>query len=325
MSVAYKEVAGQREWTQVLEHFGDFELLSLLAKGGMAELFMARHVPSNKLVVLKRLLPELKDRADVIEMFLTEADVGRLLVHDNIVRVLDAGEVNGRYYIVMEYVDGTDIEHVLAHAWRAGKPLPVDLIFRAGVDALRGLHAAHTLKSPQGTSFGLVHRDVSPDNFFITRTGVTKVADFGIAKLSHIEGVTTTGLLKGKLTYMSPEQTQGKALDGRADMFALALILYEMLTAERPFSQQEGESEIDTLMRVRKGKVPNVLSKEPKLDKGCAKAVDKALRRWRFFRFKDCEEFAEALEYAAACADLLATREELGVFVSAFLAETQVR
>ncbi len=115
VSVAYK-VAGQREWTQVLEHFGDFELLSLLAKGGMAELFMARHVPSNNLVVLKRLLPELKDRADVIEMFLTEADVGRLLVHDNIVRVLDAGEVNGRYYIIMEYVDGTDIEHVLAHA-----------------------------------------------------------------------------------------------------------------------------------------------------------------------------------------------------------------
>ena len=306
----------------MVEQFGDFELLSLLAKGGMAELFMARHVSSNNLVVVKRLLPELQDRPDVIEMFLTEADVGRMLTHDNVVRVLDAGEVNGRYYIVMEYVDGTDVENVLARAWRTGTPLPVDIIFRIGVDALRGLHAAHTLRSPQGTEFGLVHRDVSPDNLFITRGGLTKVADFGIAKLAHIEGVTTTGLLKGKLTYMSPEQTNGKALDGRADMFAMALILFEMLTSERPFSQQAGESEIDTLMRVRKGKVPNIGTLEPKLDKKCAKTIDKALRRWRPFRFKTCEEFAAELEFHAACADLLATRDELAGFVARFQAET---
>lgn len=297
------------------EPFGDFDLLSLLAKGGMAELFMARHRPTQQLVVVKRLLPELEGRPEVIDLFLTEADIGRLLKHENVVQVLDAGEVQGRYYLVMEYVDGLDVEAILADAFQRSSPVPVPLVMRIGVDALRGLDSAHKLKSPQGTAFGLVHRDVSPDNIFVTRHGVPKVADFGIAKLASLEGVTTTGLLKGKLTYMSPEQVKGVPLDGRADMFALGLILYEMLSGDRPFSQRPGESEIDALLRVKKGKVQRLGKLEPELPSRVTRVVDRALRGWRWRRFKDCGEFADALEEAASGARLLAAREELADYV----------
>lgn len=297
------------------EPFGDFELLSLLAKGGMAELFLARHRPSGQLVVVKRLLPELEGRPDIIDLFLTEADIGRLLKHENVVQVLDAGENAGRYYLVMEYVDGLDLEALLSDAWKRSSPIPPSLVCRIGIDALRGLDSAHKLKSPQGTEFGLVHRDVSPDNIFVTRGGVPKVADFGIAKLASIEGVTTTGLLKGKLTYMSPEQVKGVQLDGRADLFALGLILYEMLSGNRPFSQQAGESEIDALMRVKAGKVRPLGKLEPELPKALSKTIDKALSGWRWWRHKDCGVFADRLEEAAGRHGLLGTREELAAYV----------
>ena len=295
--------------------FGDFDLVSPLAKGGMAELFMARHRPTNQLVVIKRLLPEFLDREDVIELFLTEADIGRMMQHENVVRIFDAGEVDGVYYIVMEYIDGPDVERVLSHALSNHKMVPPDLVLRIGVDALRGLHSAHHLKSPQGTFFGVVHRDVSPDNLFITRAGVTKVADFGIAKLANMEGVTSTGLLKGKMTYMAPEQVRSTQLDGRADEYTLALILFEMLSGKRPFQQQPGESEVETLMRVRKGKVPSLMDFDPTVAPSICKVIDKALRRWRFFRYKTCGAFADALEFEAAKLDILATREELAAYV----------
>ena len=173
------------------ERFGDYELVRPLARGGMAELFFARHVDKDLDVVVKRLLPEMEQRQDVVDLFLTEADIGQLLRHDNVVRVVDAGEVvnssGGHYFLVMEFVDGLDADHLLSDAWKEKAPIPPPVALRIAVDALRGLHFAHELRSPQGTRFGLVHRDVSPDNLFVTSSGATKVADFGIAKLA-LEG-----------------------------------------------------------------------------------------------------------------------------------------
>ena len=300
-----------------MERFGDFDLISLLARGGMAELFHAVHRPSGQHVVVKRLLPELEGRADIVDLFLNEADIGRLLRHENVVQVLDAGELDGRYWLAMEYVDGLDVARLLGEAFHRGEPVPPRLILRIGVDALRGLHAAHVLTSPQGTAFGLVHRDVSPDNLFVTRGGVTKVADFGIAKLGGLEGVTSTGLLKGKLSYMSPEQVHGKKLDGRADMFSLALVLYEMLSGHRPFAPLEGESEVDILMRIRRGKVKALGKLEPELPRVVGKVIDRALRASRRRRFASCGAFAEALEQAAAEAGLLGSRDEAAAYVAA--------
>lgn len=297
------------------EVFGEYELVAPLAKGGMAELFRAKHRENGTVVVVKRLLPEMEARPDIVDLFLTEADVGQLLRNEHVVAVLDAGEVDGRYYIAMEYVDGVDAERMLADAWKRQEPMPRRVALRICVDALRGLHAAHELTSPQGTRFGLVHRDVSPDNIFVTKDGIAKVADFGIAKLASLEGATQAGLIKGKLTYMSPEQVKGVPLDGRADAFSLALVLYEMLSSARPFAPLEGESEIDTLLRVRAGSVKSIAKLEKDLPKPIARTVDKALRATRFFRFRTCGAFADALEKASSDAGLLGTRDDVARFV----------
>lgn len=294
-----------------MEAFGDYELVAPLAKGGMAELFRARHKESGTIVVVKRLLPEMETRPDIVDLFLTEADVGQLLRHENVVQVMDAGEVDGRYFIAMEYVDGVDAERMLADAWKRQEPMPRGVSLRIAVDALRGLHAAHELRSPQGTRFGLVHRDVSPDNIFVTKDGMAKMADFGIAKLASLEGATQVGLIKGKLTYMSPEQVKGVPLDGRADGFSLALVIYEMLSSARPFAPLDGESEIDTLLRVRDGGVKSLGRLEKDLAKPIARTIDKALRTTRFFRFRSCGAFADALEKAATNAGLLGSREDV--------------
>lgn len=286
----------------------------------MAELFVARHVGSGARVVVKRLLPEMEGRQEVVDLFLTEADVGQLLRHDNVVTVIDAGEIGGHYFLVMEFVDGLDADHLIADAWYLKRPIPARIALRIAVDGLRGLHFAHELHSPQGTRFGLVHRDVSPDNLFVTRDGITKVADFGIAKLSRLEGVTQTGFLKGKLTYMAPEQVMGGELDGRADGYALALVLYEMLSSVRPKGPRPGESEIEYLMRVRRGDFRRLGSLEPDLPRPVTSAVDRMLRTWRFLRFRSCGAFADALQRAAMAADLLASRAEVADHVATAVA-----
>jgi serine/threonine-protein kinase len=300
----------------VAEVFGSYELTAPLAKGGMAELFRARHLETGELVVVKRLLPEMEKRPDIVDLFLTEADVGQLLHHENVVAVTDAGEVDGRYFIAMELIDGLDADRLLADAWRRQEPIPRRVALRIAVDALRGLHSAHELKSPQGTRFGLVHRDVSPDNLFVTREGITKVADFGIAKLASLEGATQAGLIKGKLTYMSPEQVRGVTLDGRADAFSLALVLYEMLTSARPFAPLEGETEVETLLRVRDGSVKGIGRLEPDLPRRIARVVDKALRGTRWLRWKSCGAFADALEKAAVEAELFGSHDDVARHVA---------
>ena len=307
------------------ERFGDYELLRPLARGGMAELFVARHTASGADVVVKRLLPDMEARQDVVDLFLTEADIGQLLRHDNVVRVLDAGEVDGHYFLVMEHVDGLDADHVLADAWREKVPVPPAVALRVAVDALRGLHFAHELTSPQGTRFGLVHRDVSPDNLFLTSSGLTKVADFGIAKLASLEGATQVGLLKGKLTYMSPEQVQGKPLDGRADGYALSLVIYEMLSSVRPYAAREGETEVEHLLRVRSGAMRSLSSLEPDLPRSVTRAVGKMLRAWRFWRFPSCGAYADALEKAADDSGLLGSHDDVAGHVAAVRARVAAR
>jgi serine/threonine-protein kinase len=291
----------------------------------MAELMFALHVARGVVVVVKRLLREMERGHDGVDLFRTEAVIGQLLRHDNVVRVVDAGEVvdsaGGHYFLVMEFVDGLDADHLLADAWREKVPIPAGVSLRIAVDALRGLHFAHELKSPQGTRFGLVHRDVSPDNLFVTSTGHTKVADFGIAKLATLEGATQAGLLKGKLTYMSPEQVQGKPLDGRADGYALALVVYEMLSSVRPYAAREGESEVEHLLRVRRGAIRSLASLEPELPRSVTRPIDKMLRAWRFWRFPSCGAFADALERAAADAGALASHD----VVAGHVAEVRAR
>jgi serine/threonine-protein kinase len=285
----------------------------------MAEIHLVRHMELGQEMVLKRLLPETMNRPDLVELFLTEADVGSLLQHENVVQILDAGEADGEYFIAMEFVDGPDLHTVLALAAETLGPMPAAVAMRITLDALRGLHAAHVLVSPAGNPFGLVHRDISPDNLFLNREGVTKVADFGIAKLSNLEGLTATGMVKGKLAYMSPEQMRGDTLDGRSDAFSLALVTFEMLTGLRPQQPRAEENDMEAFMRIMRMRIPRVRRLEPEIPRKLAAVIDKALRKRLFWRHKTCAAFADSLEKAAGEAGHLATHNDVATYLAPLL------
>src|SRR5919201_953905 len=229
---------------------GKYKLVRLIASGGMAEVYLARQAGAagfEKLVCLKRILPHLARDRQFVEMFLNEARLAARLDHPNIVSIFDLGEANGNYFIAMEFIDGPSLRAVAKRAHERGERLPIAEVVKIVSMAAGGLHYAHDLAGPDGKPLGLVHRDISPDNILVHRNGVAKVVDFGIAKAVNSSGMTRTGTLKGKVAYMPPEQLRAEALDRRADVFALGVVLYEMLGGKRPW---EGDSEVSLIGRI---------------------------------------------------------------------------
>ncbi len=233
------------------QRIGRYALLRRLGRGGMAEVFLARQEgPSDfaKTVVVKRMLPHLSENKRFVDMFLREARVAARLNHPNVVQIFELGQDQDTFFLAMEFIDGITLHKLAKRAWRQHRALPTEVIVRAMADVALGLHHAHTLLDDEGQPAGLVHRDVSPDNLMMTRDGVTKVLDFGIAKSTAQRGpVTKTGELKGKIPYMSPEQIQGHTLDGRSDLFSLGVTFYWLLAGKRPF---DGATEVLTLKHV---------------------------------------------------------------------------
>lgn len=220
---------------------GRYEVVGQLATGGMAEILLARLVgPSGfeRLVVLKRMLPHLGKVAAAREMFLDEARILAGIRHTNVVQVEELSADNGEPFLAMEYLDGENAAGLMRRIVAQRRRLPADLAAHIIAEACAGLHAAHELRAPDGTSRGLVHRDVSPQNLFITYDGAVKVLDFGIAKANDRVTRTETGQLKGKFQYMSPEQTKGEALDRRSDIFSLGVVLYELATGRSLFHRR---------------------------------------------------------------------------------------
>ncbi|MEO0812188.1 MAG: serine/threonine-protein kinase, partial [Myxococcota bacterium] len=202
----------QGQMPKPIEQFGDYKLLRKIGQGGMAEVFLAtsdRH-PGAPPVVIKRLHQELEKNRDAVDLFLTEADVTLLLDHPNVIRVYDSGEVGNRYYMAMEYVHGKDLEQIWARFQQKGTVMPPDIAVHICIEMLKGLQYAHEAKAPSGRKLGIVHRDVTPSNIYISSTGALKLGDFGVAKLIGMEGWTMAGSLKGKLGYLSPEQVAGE-------------------------------------------------------------------------------------------------------------------
>lgn len=212
-----------------------YSRLLVLAKGGMGEVEIALRQEGDfrRLYAIKRLLPHLRDDEEVREMFLAEARIAGLIRHSNVVSVLDVGDDERGPFLVMDYIEGVPVSVAIRKHRQIEEPLPLQLVLRIIAEAARGLHAAHELYEPDGTPRPIVHRDVSPQNILLGFDGVTRVTDFGVAKaLGHL-AQTDDGVLKGKVGYMSPEQLQYKPLDGRSDLFSLAVVLYELLTCER--------------------------------------------------------------------------------------------
>jgi serine/threonine-protein kinase len=249
-------VADPTEKTEVISgdpraapRIGRYRLERRLGAGGMAEVFLARsesdagpHGKFEKLVVIKRIRPQLVAQERFVEMFLREGRLLASLDHPNIVRIIELDEDRGEYFLALEYLEGLSLREVAERHWTAGKPLPIEAIINIVADAALGLEYAHTWNNAK-----IIHRDVSPDNLFVTTSGTTKVIDFGIAKRQGGEQLTHHGELKGKVPFMAPEQLQGAALDSRADLFALGVVLYWLFTGRRPF---DGASDVHTMKAI---------------------------------------------------------------------------
>ena len=221
------------------ERVGRYAVLRKLATGGMAEVFLARAEGPDgfaKQVVLKRILPELARAPGFGEMFLREAQLAATFDHPNLAHVYDFGHAEGVPYLTMEYVDGPTLRQVRKRAQAQGWLLPIEVVATLVARACEGLHYLHELKRQEsGDPMGLVHRDISPDNLMVSRSGIVKVLDFGITKDPKAESTTRSGTVRGKLPYMAPEQLGDDPLDRRVDVWALGIVLYELLALRRPY------------------------------------------------------------------------------------------
>jgi serine/threonine-protein kinase len=275
---------------------GKYKLVRLIAAGGMAEVYLARQAGAagfQKLVCLKRILPHLARDKQFVEMFLNEARLAARLDHPNIVSIHDLGEANGNYFIAMEFIDGPSLRAVARRAHERGERLPIAEIVKIVCMAASGLHYAHELAGDDGKPLGLVHRDISPDNILVHRNGAAKVVDFGIAKAANSGGLTRTGTLKGKVAYMPPEQLRGDPLDRRVDVFALGVVLYELLAGQRPW---EGDSEVSLIGRIISEEPRPFASARPDAPGGLTAVIDRALAKDRDARYPSCHDLQADLE-----------------------------
>ena len=235
--------------------YGRYELLERIGEGGMAEVFRAR-LPGvagfEKILVIKRILPHLSKNNRFVQMFVNEAQLAAKIQHQNVVQVYELGQLDsGELYIAMEYVPGVDLRGILRNAAQRVLRIPSWFSVHAVAEILGGLSHAHELADPNGQQLHVVHRDVTPSNVFVSTSGEVKLADFGIAKAAGQVSQTRSGQLKGKISYMPPEQLHGQALDARADVFAVSVVLWECLTQRRLFG---GRPDFETMLAICEGK-----------------------------------------------------------------------
>jgi eukaryotic-like serine/threonine-protein kinase len=235
-----------------------YRVLERLASGGMAEVFVAESAGIEgfkKRVAIKRVLPHLSEKKRFISMFLDEARLSAQLSHSNCVQVFDIGVGDSTYFIVMEYVDGADLKGVIDFLKNNGRTFPVEIATLIAVRICEGLAYAHELTGPDGAQLEIVHRDMSPPNVLITKHGEVKIVDFGLAKASSQLEKSEPGIIKGKFSYLSPEAARGEDVDQRTDIFAVGIILWELLSGKRLFL---GESDFATVQQVQRANVPSL-------------------------------------------------------------------
>ncbi len=295
-----------------------YELLCPIAKGGMAEVWIARlHGKRGfqKLVAVKSILPEYAGDHAFQQMFLDEAHISAGIEHGNVAQILDLGEQHDALYIVMEYVDGESLSRLQRTLVKKAFSVPQGVVLRILSDVCQGLHAAHELRDKTGNLLNVVHRDVSPQNILVTDKGVSKLIDFGIAKArDRVAGETSSGLLKGKIQYMAPEQAIGGALDRRADVWAIGAILYHLLSGKPPY---DADNQLATLRLLTSGRPP--LPLPGTVDPAVATVVRKALAFKPENRYDTALDLHKALEAAMASAALMTSTADVGAFVSEHL------
>jgi eukaryotic-like serine/threonine-protein kinase len=274
--------------------FGKYYLLGLIARGGMAEVYRARiAVPTDKqLFAVKVMRPQLAREARFIDMFHREGKLAMMLKNRCIVETLEIGQYDGRHYIAMEYIGGRDLTQVLRRCQETQQRIPVPHAVYIAARIAEGLHFAHTLQGPDGRPLNIVNRDVSPSNVRMSYDGDVKLLDFGIAQ-ALMKFTSEIGILKGKFSYMSPEQIRGMPLDARTDVFSAGIILHEMLTTEKLF---RGDTEFALMEKVRKAEVPSPSNFNRRVTPELDAIVHKALARDVADRYQSARELAEALD-----------------------------
>jgi tetratricopeptide (TPR) repeat protein/tRNA A-37 threonylcarbamoyl transferase component Bud32 len=277
------------------KRFGKYLLLDQIAVGGMAELYRAMITGVQgfeKLIAVKKILPHLTIEEELVTSFIDEAKLAALLHHQNIVQIYDFGSVEKSYFIAMEYLFGKDLRNVREKAKQKGSPLSLEYALYIVSRVASGLHYAHNLKDFQGKPLNIIHRDISPQNIFITYEGDVKIVDFGIAKAATQSTMTQVGMIKGKVAYMSPEQADGEVIDYRSDIFSLGIILYELITGERMF---QGDT-MQILSKVRSADFPppeEVIKDVP--DK-LYEILNQALAKDAENRYSSCNQMLSDLE-----------------------------
>ena len=272
-----------------------YELLSHLASGGMAELFLARRTdaaPDAAPVVLKRILPVHAGNQDFVSMFLDEARLASRLNHPNIARVLEVGRIEDTYFYTMEYVRGKNLREILTQAAVRRARIPLEIAVHVIASAATGLHAAHEQRDLRGQPLEIVHRDVSPSNVMIGEDGTVKIVDFGVAKASDRMTETRSGTIKGKTAYLSPEQCRVRPVDRRSDVFSLGIVAWELIAQARLFRHDNDFDTMDAILRGRIAPPSEIVDGVPR---AIDAAVLRALERDPAQRFATAAEMATAL------------------------------
>lgn len=301
------------------ESVGGYTLVQKLATGGMAEVWLARRESMAGVVqevVVKRILPQYASEPEFLQLFLNEARLAIRLSHPNIVQLIEVGSDAKAPFLAMEYVRGQDLGRVIRSS---GKPLPPAVAMRIVADAAQGLSYAHGLTDASGAALRVVHRDVSPQNLLISRDGTTKVADFGIARAAGQVSTTQSGVVRGKLLYLSPEQAAGHPLDGRSDLYSLGLVLYELLTGVKPLRRDGDAATLGAALDAHFMRPSQVASVSPAFDE----VVLKALKKSPQDRYQTGREFQRALETAILESKQLATTAEVAEFMSSLFPKEQ--
>ncbi len=276
--------------------FGKYLLLERIAVGGMAEVFKAKAFGVEgfeRILAIKRILPNMADDDEFINMFVDEARIAVQFSHANIVQIYELGKYENQYYIAMEYVSGRDLRQILDNYRKRKEVLPLPVASFLVSKICDGLDYAHRKSDPSGKALHLIHRDVSPQNILVSYEGAVKITDFGIAKAEDRASKTQAGVLKGKFGYMSPEQVRGLEIDHRSDIFAVGILMYEMLTNKRLFL---GDSDFSTLEKVRNAEVTPPSQHNPDIPAELERIMLKALAKERDERYQWCAELHDDLQ-----------------------------
>lgn len=287
----------------------------------MAEIFLGKHIGEDgfeRLCCVKRILPHYAQEKEYIEMFRDEAHIGKRLQHANIVRVEGFEEVDGSFAIIMEFINGGDLRSILSACEKARIRPSVPMAVYIIAEAARGLHYAHTKHDEiTGVALEIVHRDISPQNILVSLEGEIKVTDFGIADAESKETETKPGIVKGKYSYMSPEQIMARPVDARTDIFALAIILWETLAMKRLF---HAENEIDTIQLVRNCTIQyDLMTLNPEVDEQLLNLIKKGLSKDSRDRFQNAAQFEKELRMYLSTFYNRFTVQDLGAFVKKLL------